>query len=107
MEEDGEEASRGGGSEVEEAGRTDGRRGWMKRRRRSIEAGDSFRVQTQMWELFGTQCDGCLPPRSCFCRRTTGCEQLPPSDGCWFQDFVSKEGGRSWSGTRDGDPKKR
>ncbi|KAH0896974.1 hypothetical protein HID58_046542 [Brassica napus] len=60
-----------------------------------------------MWELFGTQCVGCLPPCSFFCRRTTGCEQLPPSDGCWFQDFVSKEGGRSWSGTRDGDPKKR
>ena len=22
----------------------------------SVEAGESFRVQTQMWELFGTQC---------------------------------------------------
>ncbi|CAN7104758.1 unnamed protein product [Brassica rapa subsp. narinosa] len=36
----------------------------MKRRRRKhdaqvcqrVEAGESFRVQTQMWELFGTQC---------------------------------------------------
>ncbi|KAH0916964.1 hypothetical protein HID58_024624 [Brassica napus] len=38
----------------------------------------------------GRNVDGCLPPLSCFYRRTTGCELLPPSDGCWFQTIARK-----------------